>query len=146
MRTAAAQSKGRNRCNPIDILWKYFCTAGGIYKGNLRRIERNRRLMPSRRFLAADLEAHSRCCRETDRYRRRFASFRWSPRLPRIVTFRFRELLPPVASTIAVAKDWDLRIEPYWILTRLLPNSYVSKDTDRDLSSIIIEKLYIRIN
>lgn len=61
----------RNGCNKvreeIDVIRSIFYRniyslhRGGIYKGNLRRIERNRRLMPSRRFLAADLsKPHSR--------------------------------------------------------------------------------------
>lgn len=78
--TAATRGEGKNRCNPIEILWECSCTAGGIYKRNLYGgIERNRSLMPSRRFLAVDLEAHSRMLTlvgEADRYRRPFASFR----------------------------------------------------------------------
>lgn len=77
---------------------------------------RNRRLMPSRRFLAADLGAHSRIAvGETDRYQRRFRCLvsMIVPRLPRIVTSRFRELLSPgLPPGISHAKDRDLKVEP----------------------------------
>lgn len=111
------QSEGRNRCNPIDILWEYFCTAGGIYKGNLRRIERNRRLMPSRRFLAADLDAHLRCSRGNRSVSATICLVSMiAPRLPGIVTFRFRELLPPLHQ-LSHAKGCDL--EPYSDLNKI---------------------------
>lgn len=55
MKRRLQQSEGRNRCNPIDILWEYSLHRERIYKGNLWGIERNRRLMPSRRFLAVDV-------------------------------------------------------------------------------------------
>jgi len=107
------QSEGRNRCNPIDILWEYFCTAGGIYKGNLRRIERNRRLMPSRRFLTADLKTHSRCSRGNRSISATICLVSMiESKLPGIVTFWFRELLPQLHQ-LSYTKGCDLIVEPY---------------------------------
>lgn len=105
-----------------------FLHRGGNLQGQFTgRIERNRRLMPSRRFLAADLEAYSRCSRGNRSVSATICLVSMiASRLPGIVTFRFRELLPSL-HRLSHAKDCDLRIEPCRTLTRLLLNVYIFK-------------------
>jgi len=80
--------------------------------------------MPSRRFLAADLETYSRCSRENRSVSATICLVSMIARLPGIVTFRFRELLPSLHQLLH-AKGCNLRVEPHWTLKRLLPNSYI---------------------
>lgn len=129
------QSEGRNRCNPIEILWECSCTAGGIYKGNFYGgIERNRSLMPSRRFLVADLRgvfADARPRRGSRSVSAIICLVSMSCGRDRDLS-RFRELLSPALPPLHHLLRMRSRGRASnWTLTRLLPDLYIFEGYER---------------